>query len=164
MDDSELAREKMWSRIYLIPVLQAEEDRDLVRRTLASQKMEKELLGAETKVYNSDRYVGGVMVFSNRKADTTQLRPTNICRHAVERHQVRRAWITPSQWQQRVNRLEFWSLSQRTLHTNIIHLDHLYFVAILPGAKVCLPLLSRDHSVRVNVCQNSVLWTITDNR
>jgi hypothetical protein len=29
---SELAREKMWSRIHLIPVLQAEEDRDLVRR------------------------------------------------------------------------------------------------------------------------------------
>ena len=47
----------MWSRIYLIPLLQAEEDRDLVRRTLASAKMEKELLGGETKVYNSDRWV-----------------------------------------------------------------------------------------------------------
>ena len=46
----------MWSRIYLIPLLQAEADRDLVRRTLASRAMEKELLGAETKVYNSDRY------------------------------------------------------------------------------------------------------------
>lgn len=54
---SELAREKMWSRIHLIPVLQAEEDRDLVRRALASQAMEKELLGAQTKVYNSDRWV-----------------------------------------------------------------------------------------------------------
>ncbi|RMZ26048.1 hypothetical protein D0859_09886 [Hortaea werneckii] len=54
---SELAREKMWSRIHLIPLLQAEEDRDLVRRHLASQAMEKELLGAETKVYNSDRFV-----------------------------------------------------------------------------------------------------------
>lgn len=54
---SELAREKMWSRIHLIPVLQAEEDRDQVRRMLADKKREKELLGAETKVYNSDRYV-----------------------------------------------------------------------------------------------------------
>ncbi|KAK4549093.1 hypothetical protein LTR36_007549 [Oleoguttula mirabilis] len=56
-EQNELAREKMWSRIYLIPLLQAEEDRDLVRRTLASQTMEKELLGAETKVYHSDRFV-----------------------------------------------------------------------------------------------------------
>jgi hypothetical protein len=54
---SELAREKMWSRIHLIPVLQAEEDRDLVRRHWAEQAREKELLGAETKVYNNDRYV-----------------------------------------------------------------------------------------------------------
>jgi len=53
---SELAREKMWSRIHLIPVLQAEEDRDLVRRHWAEQAREKELLGAETKVYNNDRY------------------------------------------------------------------------------------------------------------
>lgn len=45
----------MWSRIYLIPLLQAEEDRDLVRRTLAEQARERELLGSETKVYNSDR-------------------------------------------------------------------------------------------------------------
>ena len=47
----------MWSRIYLIPLLQAEEDRDLVRRYYSAQAMEKELLGAETKVYNSDRFV-----------------------------------------------------------------------------------------------------------
>jgi hypothetical protein len=53
---SELAREKMWSRIHLIPVLQAEEDRDLVRRHWAEQAREKELMGAETKVYNNDRY------------------------------------------------------------------------------------------------------------
>lgn len=54
---SELAREKMWSRIHLIPLLQAEEDRDQVRRFYSQQALEKELLGAETKVYNSDRYV-----------------------------------------------------------------------------------------------------------
>ncbi|KAK1752846.1 GRIM-19 [Echria macrotheca] len=54
---NELAREKMWGRIHLIPALQAEEDRDLVRRHLADQAREKELLGENFKVYNSDRYV-----------------------------------------------------------------------------------------------------------
>ena len=54
---SELAREKMWSRIHLIPLLTAEEDRDLVRRHLADQAREKELLGSSTSPYNSDRYV-----------------------------------------------------------------------------------------------------------
>ena len=58
MIDSELAREKMWSRIYLVPALQAEEDRDLVRRMWADKAREKELMGQETKVYHSDRYVG----------------------------------------------------------------------------------------------------------
>jgi hypothetical protein len=54
---SELAREKMWSRIHLIPLLTAEEDRDLVRRHYADLAREKELMGSNTSVYNSDRYV-----------------------------------------------------------------------------------------------------------
>ncbi|KAK0724906.1 GRIM-19 [Lasiosphaeris hirsuta] len=54
---NELAREKMWGRIHLIPALQAEEDRDLVRRHLADQAREKALLGENIKVYHSDRYV-----------------------------------------------------------------------------------------------------------
>ena len=66
MGNSELAREKMWARIHLIPALQAEEDRDQVRRYLADKAREKELLGSETKVYNSDRYadynLAGVIV------------------------------------------------------------------------------------------------------
>lgn len=41
----------------MIPLLTAEEDRDLVRRHLADQAREKELLGSETSPYNSDRYV-----------------------------------------------------------------------------------------------------------
>lgn len=45
----------MWARINLIPLLQAEEDRDQVRRYLADQKREKELLGENVKVYNTDR-------------------------------------------------------------------------------------------------------------
>jgi len=54
---SELAREKMWARIHLIPALQAEEDRDQVRRYLADKAREKELMGSETRVYHSDRHV-----------------------------------------------------------------------------------------------------------
>ncbi|OAA36438.1 NADH:ubiquinone oxidoreductase 14kD subunit [Metarhizium rileyi] len=52
--NSELAREKMWARINLIPLLQAEEDRDQVRRYWADQKREKELLGDNAKVYNNE--------------------------------------------------------------------------------------------------------------
>jgi hypothetical protein len=47
----------MWSRIHLIPLLTAEEDRDLVRRHYADQAREKELLGSNTNPYNSDRCV-----------------------------------------------------------------------------------------------------------
>ncbi|KAL1869110.1 hypothetical protein Daus18300_005646 [Diaporthe australafricana] len=57
-EQRELAREKMWSRIHLIPILQAEEDRDQVRRHLADQQRERNLMGGENfKVYNSDRFV-----------------------------------------------------------------------------------------------------------
>lgn len=65
---SELAREKMWSRIYLTPMLQAEEDRDQVRRYYAQQAMEKDLLGAETKVYNNDK---SVLLHSQRSSELT---------------------------------------------------------------------------------------------
>lgn len=47
----------MWSRIYLIPLLQAEEDRDQVRRYWADKERERVLLGTDAKTYNSDRYV-----------------------------------------------------------------------------------------------------------
>ncbi len=53
---SELGREKMWSRIYIIPLLQAEEDRDQARRYFADQAREKELFGSTSSPYNSDRY------------------------------------------------------------------------------------------------------------
>ena len=54
----------MWARINLIPLLQAEEDRDQVRRYLADQKREKELLGDNAKVYNSDRYTSLISAIS----------------------------------------------------------------------------------------------------
>ncbi|KAJ5252055.1 hypothetical protein N7489_002465 [Penicillium chrysogenum] len=56
-EQRELAREKMWSRLHLTPLLQAEEDRDQVRRHYADKAREKELLGTDAKVYNSDRFI-----------------------------------------------------------------------------------------------------------
>lgn len=56
-EQHELAREKMWARIHLTPMLQAEEDRDQLRRYLADQAREKELMGENMKVYHSDRFV-----------------------------------------------------------------------------------------------------------
>ncbi|KAG9790966.1 hypothetical protein KCU88_g1146, partial [Aureobasidium melanogenum] len=50
----EMAREKMWARIHLIPLLQAEEDRDQVRRYYADLAREKELLGSQSGAYNSN--------------------------------------------------------------------------------------------------------------
>lgn len=54
----------MWARIHLTPLLQAEEDRDQVRRFWADQAREKELLGENIKVYNTDKYV--LPQFKNR--------------------------------------------------------------------------------------------------
>lgn len=62
----ELGREKMWSRIHLIPLLQAEEDRDQVRRYYADLGREKQLLGSETRVMNSDKYVFLSFLFCGR--------------------------------------------------------------------------------------------------
>ena len=45
-------------------MLQAEEDRDLVRRYWADQAREKELLGGNAKVYHSDRWVEGLPRFT----------------------------------------------------------------------------------------------------
>lgn len=56
-EKNEMAREKMWSRIHLIPVMQAEEDRDQVRRYYADLAREQALLGSQSSPYNSDRYV-----------------------------------------------------------------------------------------------------------
>jgi len=59
---NELLREKLWARIYLIPVMQAETDRDVVRRVWAGERRE-ELLMKDVKdwkvgsVYNSDRFI-----------------------------------------------------------------------------------------------------------
>lgn len=83
---SELAREKMWSRIHLIPLLTAEEDRDLVRRHYADLAREKELMGTNTSVYNSDRYVAlknnGLLTLSLFNAH--QLIPEDHCaRHVL---------------------------------------------------------------------------------
>ncbi|EYE91930.1 putative NADH-ubiquinone oxidoreductase subunit GRIM-19 [Aspergillus glaucus CBS 516.65] len=63
-EQHELAREKIWSRLHILPLLQAEEDRDQVRRHFADKARERELLGQETKVYNTDRFVRPTFVYT----------------------------------------------------------------------------------------------------
>ncbi len=43
-ENIELSREKLWARINLIPLLQAEQDRDVVRRTLSYYNREAEIM------------------------------------------------------------------------------------------------------------------------
>ncbi|ORY81026.1 GRIM-19 protein [Protomyces lactucae-debilis] len=59
MDEKrELQRERLWSRIYLTPMLQAEADRDNYRRRLASEARSADIMknipgfDAEAKVYH----------------------------------------------------------------------------------------------------------------
>lgn len=77
---SELAREKMWSRLHILPLLQAEEDRDQARRFFADKARERELLGQETKVYNSDRYVSWNIYFSGTSTWRKAWDDTDWCR------------------------------------------------------------------------------------
>ncbi|KAI9595224.1 GRIM-19 [Syncephalis fuscata] len=67
-ETNEIKREKLWARIHLVPMLQAETDRDHYRREQALQAEEAELMknvpgwevnakGGASSVYNTDRYV-----------------------------------------------------------------------------------------------------------
>lgn len=78
----------MWARIYLIPALQAEEDRDQVRRYLADKAREKELLGTETKVYNTDRHDGMPLVLQCAWLTRHQIRTADVCCNTRERAEV----------------------------------------------------------------------------
>lgn len=77
----------MWSRIHLIPLLQAEEDRDQVRRMMGQKKMEKELLGKEVPVYHSDKYAK-TWLWSMNTTNSMQVPSTNICSYSEQRHKV----------------------------------------------------------------------------
>ncbi|KAL9055398.1 MAG: hypothetical protein Q9162_003595 [Coniocarpon cinnabarinum] len=66
---NELGREKMWMRIHLTPLLQAEEDRDQVRRYYANQDREKDLLGSTSSVYHTDRFVRPTFSVGNPPED-----------------------------------------------------------------------------------------------
>lgn len=54
----ELQREQAWSRIYLQPVLEAEQDRDLVRRYFSQLEKDKKLIGEDAShdFYNFKRF------------------------------------------------------------------------------------------------------------
>ncbi|KAF8238956.1 hypothetical protein L208DRAFT_1374878 [Tricholoma matsutake] len=62
LERRELQREKIWSRIHLVPLLMAEGDRDAYRRQQAALAREKEIMKdvkgweAGKSVYNSSRY------------------------------------------------------------------------------------------------------------
>lgn len=59
---NELYREKIWSRLYLQPVIQAEADRDAVRRHYAQVAREKEIMkdvpgfDVEESVYSDKKF------------------------------------------------------------------------------------------------------------
>ncbi|KAF8969415.1 GRIM-19 [Flammula alnicola] len=62
LERRELQREKMWSRIHLIPLLMAEGDRDAYRRQEAMNAREREIMKdvpgweAGKSVYNNPKY------------------------------------------------------------------------------------------------------------
>ena len=63
----ELEREKAWARIYLVPLLQAEMDRDVVKKEQRLRDREEKLLAdgvpdwIPRRVYSTDRYVASVV-------------------------------------------------------------------------------------------------------
>ncbi|SAM04732.1 hypothetical protein [Absidia glauca] len=62
LEKKELARENLWSRIHLVPLLTAEADRDLYRRTEAAKAREAEIMKdvdgwkVGESVYNNTKY------------------------------------------------------------------------------------------------------------
>ncbi|KAL1412556.1 hypothetical protein Q8F55_000302 [Vanrija albida] len=68
LERRELQREKAWSRIYLVPAILAEQDRDAHRRSLAAVAREKEIMKdvpgweAGESVYNTKRYTPSTIV------------------------------------------------------------------------------------------------------
>jgi hypothetical protein len=84
-EQRENAREKIWARIHLTPMLQAEADRDDVRRYFASQAREKELMKDEkgwdfASVYNVDKYVhcNGEATHGNCGANQHQVHSSDL--------------------------------------------------------------------------------------
>jgi hypothetical protein len=85
----------MWARIHLMPVLQAEEDRDMVRRYLADQAREKELLGKNIQVYHSDRLVSCRQRTILASSNTSQICKTDICCHTGAPYEIKFCMIDP---------------------------------------------------------------------
>lgn len=68
LERRELKREQAWSRIHLVPLILAEQDRDAYRRTQAALAREKEIMkdvpGWEVgkSAYNTKRYTPSTIV------------------------------------------------------------------------------------------------------
>ncbi|KIM46419.1 hypothetical protein M413DRAFT_441512 [Hebeloma cylindrosporum] len=67
LERRELEREKMWSRIYLVPMLMAEGDRDMHRRQLSEYEKEKEIMK------DIPGWKIGESVYSNAKYQTREI-------------------------------------------------------------------------------------------
>ena len=146
---SELAREKMWARIYLIPALQAEEDRDQVRRYLADRAREKELLGTETKVYNSDRHGTMPLIFPCHWLTRRQICTADIRCDTRERAKVEESdgpWSTVETELYIYNLLRDASTGARQCKLPTLSLPRNRVLHIHPH---CMPHMHRCH-VRMN--------------
>lgn len=59
---SELQRETLWSRIHLVPLLQAEADRELMKQIQENRRRESKIMSGvpgwevDKSVYNDDKY------------------------------------------------------------------------------------------------------------
>lgn len=83
-DSRELRREKAWARINLVPLLEAENDRDLIRRFEAIKSREQELMGPEWKAMDLKSPVKGIG--KNGVKDENQAEPV---------YHTKR-WVTPT--------------------------------------------------------------------
>ena len=69
----ELQREKVWARIHLMPLLQAETDRDLVRRHYSDKAIESKIMAnvpgwdVNENVYNDGRFRSPTFSFADNK-------------------------------------------------------------------------------------------------
>ena len=90
LTDSELARERAWSRIYLAPLLLAEADRDAYRRDRASELREKKLM--------KDVPGWEVCIYTLRMERGTDSVPRPVARWclAAGTYRLERAYTTPS--------------------------------------------------------------------
>ena len=95
-DGSELNREKAWSRLHLVPAMLAEQDRDVYRRTLASNAREeaimKDVPGWEGRTSNTGKRA--VLMIAR-----TERVPHQAVHPAIYRGFVEGEYVSTMAWQ-----------------------------------------------------------------